>query len=98
MIKATAIASALALTLSTAAIAQTTGPAGQQDQNKQGYANPNTPNMSTDNVVMVPAPVPDSTLEPATVGSAVSRPTEIVPGPGPTDRSIDGAASAPVAR
>lgn len=96
MIKTTIAATALALTLSTAAFAQVTGPAGQQDQNKQGYANPNTPNMSSDNVVVVPVPVPDSTVEPATVGSAVSRPTEVVPAPGA--RVIDGAESAPAGR
>lgn len=86
----------LALTLSTASFAQVTGPAGQQDQNKQGYANPNTPNMANDPVVVAPVPVPDGTVEPRTVGSAVSRPTEVVPAP--NAHVIDGAESAPAGR
>jgi hypothetical protein len=101
MIKLSALSAVLALGLSTAAYCQVTGPAGQQDTNKQGYANPNTPNMQTnDNVMVVPAPAPDASIEYGTVGSAVGRPVQVEPAPMVTtpERSIDGSAAAPAGK
>jgi hypothetical protein len=92
MIRLAAATAALALGLSTASFAQTTGPIGQQDTAKPGTANPNTPNMASDNgIVGAPNPMPDGAIERRTIGSAVSRPTEVVPRTR-RDPSIDGSA------
>jgi hypothetical protein len=80
MSRITAVTAAFEIALSTASVAQTTGPNERQDTIKDGTANPDTPNLASDrDVIVAPAPMPDSTIESGTVGSTISRPTEIVP-------------------
>lgn len=47
MMKVATLAGALALAMTTASFAQTTGPSGQQDTNKPGMANPTSSSMSS---------------------------------------------------
>jgi hypothetical protein len=79
MSRITAVTAAFAIALSAATVAHTTGPIGRQDTIKDGAVNPDAPNLASDrDVIVAPAPMPDSTIEGA-VDSTISRQTEIVP-------------------